>query len=209
MTFGDRSVSLATQLATFMTVCQSNAAKMSNTTALEDMVRMLVEERASREEEIVTERKLHQAEMEQREKLVTAQMQQMRDHMQALMDVVTSKEKAPPPRNSLEVKLVPLSAKDDIEAYLVTFELVMQAHEIPENRWPIHLTPQLTGKTQLAYVAFSPADVGDYSAVKAAILARYDRSLLPTISYCVIWIGFLKSKTAICGLFLLINSWNM
>ena len=178
MTFGDRSVSLATQLATFMTVCQSNAAKMSNTTALEDMVRMLVEERASREEEIVTERKLRQAEMEQREKLVTVQMQ---DHMQALMDVVTSKEKAPPPRNSLEVKLVPLSAKDDIEAYLVTFELVMQAHEIPENRWPIHLTPQLTGKTQLAYVAFSPADVGDYSAVKAAILARYD---INTEAYC-------------------------
>ena len=150
------------------------AAKMSNTTALEDMVRMLVEERASREEEIVTERKLCQAEMELREKLVTAQMQQMRDHMQALMDVATSKEKAPPPRNSLEVKLVPLSAKDDIEAYLVTFERVMQAHEIPENRWAIHLAPQLTGKAQLAYAAVSPADVGDYSAVKAAILARYD-----------------------------------
>ena len=150
------------------------AAKMSNTTALEDMVRMLVEERASCEEEIVTERKLRQAEMEQREKLVTAQMQQMRDHMQALMDVATSKEKAPPPRNSLEVKLVPLSAKDDIEAYLVTFERVMQAHEIPENRWAIHLAPQLTGKAQLAYAAVSPADVGDYSAVKAAILARYD-----------------------------------
>ena len=50
----------------------------------------------------------------------------------------------------------------------------MQAHEIPENRWAIHLAPQLTGKVQLAHAAVSPADVGDYSAVKAAILARYD-----------------------------------
>ena len=113
--------------------CRKPAAKMSNTTALENMVRMLVEEHASREEEIVTERKLHQAEMEKQKKLVTAQMQQMRNHMQALMNVATSKEKSPPCRNSLEVKPVPLSAKHDIEVYLVTFERVMQAHEIPEN----------------------------------------------------------------------------
>jgi len=73
-------------------------------------------------------------------------MKQMRDHMQALMDVMTSKGKAPPTCSPLEVKLVPLSAKDDIEAYLVMFERVMQAHKIPHNRWAIHLAPQLTGK---------------------------------------------------------------
>ena len=43
---------------------QKADAKMSNTTALEDMVRMLVQERASRKEEIATERRLRQAEME-------------------------------------------------------------------------------------------------------------------------------------------------
>jgi len=43
---------------------QKAATKMSNTTALEDMVRMLVQERASRKEEIATERRLRQAEME-------------------------------------------------------------------------------------------------------------------------------------------------
>ena len=48
---------------------QTAATKMSDTTALEDMVRMLVQERASREEEIATERKLRQAEMEQWERL--------------------------------------------------------------------------------------------------------------------------------------------
>jgi len=38
------------------------------------------------------------------------------------MNTVTNKEKATHPSNLFEVKLVPLSAKDDIEAYLVTFE---------------------------------------------------------------------------------------
>jgi len=31
-----------------------------------------------------------------------------------------------------------------------------------------------TGKAQLAYAAVAPADMGDYNAVKTAILARYD-----------------------------------
>jgi len=84
--------------------------------------------------------------MEQQERLVKEQMQQMRAHMQALMDVETSKKKPPSNHSLLEVKLVPLPAKDDIEAYLATFERVMQAHKIPHNRWAIHLAPQLTGK---------------------------------------------------------------
>ena len=37
---------------------QTAATKMSDTTALEDMVTMLVQERASHEEEIATERRL-------------------------------------------------------------------------------------------------------------------------------------------------------
>ena len=60
--------------------------------------------------------------------------------------------------------------KSDIETYLVTFECVMQAHEIPDNQWAIHLVPQLTGKAQVAYAAVLPGDVRDYSAVKTAIL---------------------------------------
>jgi len=80
---------------------QKSAAKMSNTTALEDMIRMLVQERASHEEEIATERRLRHQEMEQHERLVTEEMKQMQDHMQALMNVAKSKEKAPPTRSLL------------------------------------------------------------------------------------------------------------
>ena len=50
---------------------------MSNTTALQDMGRMLVEEHPSHEEEITNARKLHKEEMEKQERLVKEQMQQM------------------------------------------------------------------------------------------------------------------------------------
>jgi len=53
------------------------------------------------------ERRFCQQEIEQHERLVTEQMTQMQNHMQALMDMATSKEKAALTRSSLEVKLMP------------------------------------------------------------------------------------------------------
>ena len=76
---------------------------MSNTTAIEEMVRMLVQKCASRKEEIATDRRLYQAEMEQQERQVTKQMKQMQDYVQALMDMTKSKKKVPPTHSSLEV----------------------------------------------------------------------------------------------------------
>ena len=54
---------------------------------------------------------------------------------------------------SLSVKLVPLGAEDNVEAYLVTFERILTAHGIDENHWAHFLAPQLTGKAQLAFAA--------------------------------------------------------
>ena len=74
----------------------------------------------------------------------------------------------------LEVKLVPLKEKDDIEAYLMTFEKIMGAHQKEEERWLQYLAPQLTGKAQLAFAAMPTVDAGNYEAIKAAILVRYN-----------------------------------
>ena len=95
--------------------------------------------------------------------------------MESLLRVVSDTTARPSPVNRpVDVKLVPLSEKDDIEAYLVTFQRIMAAHEIRQNQWPYHLAPQLTGKAQLAFAALPPAKARDYDAIKAAILARYD-----------------------------------
>ena len=132
---------------------------------LEEIMRMLMEERTQCE-----------TAMERREQQVQQQMTTMHQHMESLLQVVnesTAKTKSQP-HCTLDVKLVPLSAKDDIEAYLVTFERIMVAHEIRKDQWPYQLAPQLTGKAQLAFAAMSSMEAKDYDAIKAAVLARYD-----------------------------------
>ena len=60
----------------------------------------------------------------------------------------------------LHVKLMSLTEKDDVEAYLVTFERIyMQAYEVDKTYWTYHLAPQLSGR---AFAALSSKDVGDY-----------------------------------------------
>ena len=97
--------------------------------------------------------------------------------MQTLMKLVKESRTAHPHKSSqnmLSVKLVPLTEKDDIEVYLVTFERIMVAHKIDKTRWPHHLPPQLTVRAQLAIAALSTAISDDYEAIKTAVLTRYD-----------------------------------
>ena len=72
------------------------------------------------------------------------------------------------------VRLTRLSDNDDIEAYLTTFERMMEAYEIERACWSFKLAPQLTGKAQQAYAALPPEHAKDYDEVKAAILRRYN-----------------------------------
>ena len=76
------------------------------------------------------------------------------------------------------MKLARLAEKDDIEAYLTTFERVMEAYEVNKARWSFKLALQLTEKAQQAYAALPPDDAKDYSMVKAAILRRYNGTYL-------------------------------
>ena len=72
-----------------------------------------------------------------------------------------------------QVKLMPLTEQDDIKAYLVTFERIMQAYDISREQWTYYIAPQLTGKAQQAFAALPTGESKDYDGVKAAILTRY------------------------------------
>ena len=72
------------------------------------------------------------------------------------------------------LKLTKLAEGDDIEAFLRTFETVVEAHAVDRNKRAAILTPQLTRKAHLAYAAMTDADAKDYDRVKAAIFQRYD-----------------------------------
>ena len=84
-----------------------------------------------------------------------------------------------------EAKVSKLTEADDIEAYLTTFERLMEAFSVPKERWVFKLAPQLTGKAQQAYAALDLDKTADYDqvgehpfTVQAAVS---DRLLVPVL----------------------------
>ena len=73
-----------------------------------------------------------------------------------------------------KLKLTKLTESEDIEAYLTTFERMMQVYEVDESRWAYKLAPQLTGKSQQAYTALKAEEATRYKEVKVGILQWYD-----------------------------------
>ena len=53
-----------------------------------------------------------------------------------------------------------------MKSFLITFERVIQAHEVPEDHWSLALAPQLAGKAQQAYAAMDGELTVDYGEVK-------------------------------------------
>ena len=104
---------------------------------------------------------------------------QMREQLVMLCRLVESwqgDEERPPATRTTSESEVKLSEQDDIESYLTTFERIMRAYEVKEERWVVKLAPQLTGKAQQAYAAMKVEDAGTYRLLKEAILRRYDIS---------------------------------
>ena len=54
-----------------------------------------------------------------------------------------------------QIKLTKLSENDGVEAYLMTFERMMEDYRVEKSKWAYLLAPQLTGKAQLAYAAMA------------------------------------------------------
>ena len=145
------------------------------------MVRVMIEDRERWEREIALERERWDREIaEERDRMERQreeERQEMHRQMERLQQLVTEHRvaAATQPRHDIEpVKLTRLTENDNIEAYLTTFERIMEAHEVSVERWSFKLAPQLTGKAQQAYAALQPDETKTYETVKAAILRRYN-----------------------------------
>ena len=141
----------------------------------------LAKERAKRAEELAEERAKRAEELEQerakRAKEQARHEEQLQEHMtmfKALMDRTLRRDEATD--RAREISLTKLTDSEDIEAYLTTFERLMQVSGTKEERWAFRLAPQLTGKAQQAFAALSQEDAGKYKMVKEAILRRYNIS---------------------------------
>ena len=139
--------------------------------------RALAEER-KRQDELLAQEK------QERERVLAEERERQDQQLKSLVALV---EKASTESRTIEVmgtasspkdsfSLTRLSDKDDVEAYLTTFERLMVAYKVDETLWVFKLAPQLTGRAQQAYAALSAEDAGSYKALKEAILARYDIS---------------------------------
>lgn len=159
-----------------MTTRSGKSYKQSTMEEMQGMLKLLVEDRRKREEEFEAERARMVEERQRRERETGKQMEELRAHLESLMKVVADSRKPEvvSQKRELSVKLVPLTEKYDIEAYLVTFERIMAAHRVEKDCWSQYLAPQLTGRAQLAFAALPLDDSGDYDAIKLAILQRYD-----------------------------------
>ena len=135
----------------------------------------LAEERVQCAEEAAAEQKRRDAEHQ-------LQMEQLKGQMEILRSITVPAAATPArllegdaatgPKDSL--KLTKLTDGEDIEAFLKIFERLMEAYEIPKERWAYRLAPQLTGKAQQAYAAVSSDSARKYEDVKTAILRRYN-----------------------------------
>ena len=125
----------------------------AGTMEMAEVMRLLMEDRRSREREL------------------REQMEMLRTMVEA-----GARRDAAGRTSDDKVKLSKLTESDDIEAYLTTFERMMAAYGIPNDRWSFKLAPMLTGRAQQAYAAMEPARAADYAEVKTAILRRYDIS---------------------------------
>ncbi|XP_041365121.1 uncharacterized protein LOC121380393 [Gigantopelta aegis] len=64
--------------------------------------------------------------------------------------------------------------RDDMDAYLTSFERMSIAQKSPQKDWAIHLGTLLTGKARDVYVRLNSEDAMDYDKLKNALLHRYD-----------------------------------
>uniref|UniRef100_A0A8D0GQA2 SCAN box domain-containing protein n=1 Tax=Sphenodon punctatus TaxID=8508 RepID=A0A8D0GQA2_SPHPU len=74
------------------------------------------------------------------------------------------------------LQLPKLTQRDDIKAYLASFEQVADAYKWLRSEWVTRLKPALSGEAQKAYSSLDARDREDYGRVKAAILRGYNIS---------------------------------
>ncbi|XP_064386057.1 uncharacterized protein LOC135334709 [Halichondria panicea] len=133
------------------------------------ILKALLEDRRTLEADLREERRVRAEEAAKRD-------EDMREQMDLLRGLIGAQGEGGGERRatSQDPKVAKLTDADDIEPYIVTFERLMTAYEVPANRWVFKLAPQLSGKAQQAYAALSGEAAANYTQVKESILRRYD-----------------------------------
>ena len=146
------------------------------------MMRLMMDERKRYDNEITAERRRHDEELAEERQVRAREADERMNVMMRQMETLErlaagAGVREPAARGGAlgvgKPRLTKLGERDDIEAYLRTFERMMAVFEVERGQWSYMLAPQLTGKAQKAFAALEDGAAGDYDALKAAILKRY------------------------------------
>ena len=147
---------------------------MASTPDVTELVRLLLQNRRAREEELAAERAL-------REEAQAAHARQMEEQLRIMREMLERSDTHGDDRGSAEsgtsslaqdrLVLTRFVESEDIEAFLTTFERLMSVYR---GGWVPKLAPQLSGRAQQAYTAMNSDEAMVYSEVKKTILRRYD-----------------------------------
>ncbi|KAI7813969.1 hypothetical protein IRJ41_005290 [Triplophysa rosa] len=118
-----------------------------------------------------------------------AQRQESTDQaMGMLREAAAARVPLPDARSTAHQLLTKLTAQDDIEAYLHTFEVVATREAWDKAEWARILAPLLTGEAQRVYFALQTLASEDYDALKREILARIGLSPISAAQQFQQWV---------------------
>ena len=118
---------------------------------LTDLVRMLMEDRRRRDEEMADEQRRRELEASRQEEVLREQM----DIIRRLVETSGARSDARAGEGGGGVRtgsrrgqvvLTKFVEGDDVEAYLTTFQRLMTVHRVDRTLWMVHLAPQLAGR---------------------------------------------------------------
>ena len=156
--------------------CEGLTSEETSENTVAQLMEMLIQERADRQREEAQRRKSEDRRIREMEKMTTRREKDMQRQIQLLTQLVGKRdeEDSSGTDHRDQVKLTKLGDGDDIESYIITFERMMTAYEVPKERWIYKLAPNLTGRAQQAYTGLTFEEAGNYETVKQAILERYN-----------------------------------
>ena len=130
---------MSTRSGTRFKRSESDMASEGETTGVADMLKLLLEDQERCDKEADDRMRVMQCQVEVLERLV----------MESGARTATADDRV----GYRRPKLTKLTDRDDIEAFLTTFERMMAVFGVDRGRWSYMLAPQFTGKSQKAFAA--------------------------------------------------------
>lgn len=97
---------------------------------------------------------------------------ELREGLKGLADQIGAQLPAANSQRRANHFLQKMTAQDDVEAYLTTFERTAEREKWPKEEWAGLLAPYLAGDAQKAYFDLELKDAQDYDKLKGEILTR-------------------------------------